>query len=77
MRPSASQARLRNIDPHNELCNGTRLVVRGLEHNAINDEIVNGSHAGKRVFIPRIPLSPSEDITLPFKFKRKQFPYQA
>jgi hypothetical protein len=21
-----------------------------------------------------IPLSPSEDITLPFKFKRKQFP---
>jgi len=25
-------------------------------------------------FIPRIPLSPSEDISLPFKFKRKQFP---
>ena len=27
-----------------------------------------------RVFIPRIPLSPLEDISLPFKFKRKQFP---
>jgi ATP-dependent DNA helicase PIF1 len=26
------------------------------------------------VFIPRIPISPSEDLTLPFKFKRKQFP---
>ena len=27
-----------------------------------------------RVFIPRIPLSPSEDISLSFKLKRKQFP---
>jgi hypothetical protein len=37
-------------------------------------EIVNGTHAGNRVFIPRILLSPSEDLSLPFKFKRKQFP---
>ena len=27
----------------------------------------------KRVFIPRIPMSPSDDMSLPFKFKRKQF----
>ena len=60
--------------PHSGLCNGTRLVVRAFEDNAIDCEIVNGQHAGNRVFIPRIPLSPSEDITLPFKFKRKQFP---
>ena len=65
---------LRNLDPHNGLCNGTRLVVKAFEDNAINCEIVNGQHAGKQVFIPRIPLSPSEDISLPFKFKRKQFP---
>lgn len=65
---------LRNLDPHNGLCNGTRLVVRAFEDNAIDAEIVNGQHHGKRVFIPRIPLSPSEDINLPFKFKRKQFP---
>ncbi|TVU03306.1 hypothetical protein EJB05_51153, partial [Eragrostis curvula] len=63
-----------NLDPHNGLCNGTRLVVRGFQNNAIDAEIVGGQHAGKRVFIPRIPLSPSEDLTLPFKFKRKQFP---
>jgi hypothetical protein len=49
-------------------------VVRAFEDNAIDYEIVNGQHAGNRVFIPRIPLSPSVDITLPFKFKRKQFP---
>ena len=65
---------LRNLDPHNGLCNGTRLMVRGFEDNAIDAEIVNGQHSRERVFIPRIPLSPSEDITLPFRFKRKQFP---
>ncbi|RCV18669.1 hypothetical protein SETIT_3G320800v2 [Setaria italica] len=65
---------LRNLDPHNGLCNGTRLIVRGFQKNCIDAEIVNGQHAGKRVFIPRIPMSPSEDLSLPFKFKRKQFP---
>jgi len=62
---------LRNLDPHNGICNGTRLVVRGFQNNSIDAEIVNRQHAGKRVFIPRIPMSPSEDLTLPFKFKKK------
>ncbi|XP_071684979.1 uncharacterized protein [Lolium perenne] len=65
---------LRNLDPHNGLCNGTRLMIRAFQDNAIDVEIVGGQHAGDRVFIPRIPLSPSDDISLPFKFKRKQFP---
>ncbi|PUZ75068.1 hypothetical protein GQ55_1G118800 [Panicum hallii var. hallii] len=50
-----------NLDLHDGLCNGTRLVI------------VNGQHADKRVFIPRILISPSEDLIFPFKFKRKQF----
>jgi len=62
---------LRKLDPHNGLCNGTRLVIRGFQNNSIDAEIVNGDHARTRVFIPRIPMSPSEDLTLPFKFKRK------
>ncbi|XP_062206556.1 ATP-dependent DNA helicase PIF1-like [Phragmites australis] len=65
---------LRNIDPANGLCNGTRLVVRGSQRNAIDAEIVLGQHAGKRVFLPRIPLCPSDDEMFPFQFKRKQFP---
>jgi ATP-dependent DNA helicase PIF1 len=65
---------LRNLDPHKGLCNGTRLIVRGFMKNSLDVEIVNGQHAGERVFIPRIPMSPSEDLSLPFKFKRKQFP---
>jgi ATP-dependent DNA helicase PIF1 len=64
---------LRNIDPANGLCNGTRLVVRGFQHNTIDAEIVLGQHAGKRVFLPRIPLRPSDDEMFPFQFKRKQF----
>ncbi|RCV20748.1 hypothetical protein SETIT_4G082300v2 [Setaria italica] len=65
---------LRNIDPANGLCNGTRLVVRGFQRNSIDAEIVLGQHAGKRVFLPRIPLCPSDDEMFPFQFKRKQFP---
>jgi ATP-dependent exoDNAse (exonuclease V) alpha subunit len=33
-----------------------------------------GDHAGKRIFLPRIPLCPSDDEMFPFQFKRKQFP---
>jgi ATP-dependent DNA helicase PIF1 len=49
-------------------------MVRALQDNAIDAEIIVGQHVWKRVFIPRLPLSPSDDISLPFKFKRKQFP---
>ncbi|PWZ38653.1 ATP-dependent DNA helicase PIF1, partial [Zea mays] len=65
---------LRNIDPGNGLCNGTRLVVRGFQKNSIEAEIVLGQHAGMRIFLPRIPLCPSDDEMFPFHFKRKQFP---
>ncbi|WVZ94394.1 hypothetical protein U9M48_040292 [Paspalum notatum var. saurae] len=65
---------LRNIDPANGLCNDTRLVVCGFQKNSIDAEIVLGQHAGKRIFLPRIPLCPSDDEMFPFQFKRKQFP---
>jgi ATP-dependent DNA helicase PIF1 len=65
---------LRNLDLHNGLCNGTGLVIRGFGNNSIDTEIVNDQHSGKWAFLPRIPLSPPEDVTLPFKLKRKQFP---
>jgi hypothetical protein len=65
---------LRNLDPRRGLCNGTRLVVRAVDKHILDTKIVNGTHAGVRVFIPRILLSPSVDMSLPFKFKRKQIP---
>jgi ATP-dependent DNA helicase PIF1 len=65
---------LRNLDQCNSLCNGTHLVVRAVDKHIIDVEIVNGTHARDRVFIPRILMSTSQDLSLPFKFKRKQFP---
>jgi ATP-dependent DNA helicase PIF1 len=65
---------LRNLDSANGLCNGTRLVVRACQRNSIDAEIVLGQHDEKRVFLPRIPLCPSNDQMFPFQFKRKQFP---
>jgi ATP-dependent DNA helicase PIF1 len=62
-----------NLDPHNGLCNETCLVVRVVNKHINYAEIVNGTHAGDRVFIPRILISLSKDLSLPFKFKRKQF----
>lgn len=65
---------IRNLDPSNGLCNGTRMVCRDFKDNVLNAEIVFGQHAGKHVFIPRIPLSPAENEGYSFKFTRKQFP---
>ncbi|KAK9059208.1 hypothetical protein SSX86_021827 [Deinandra increscens subsp. villosa] len=62
---------LRNIDPSHGLCNGTRLICKGFQRNVIDAEIAVGQHTGKRVFLPRIPLSLSEEDMFPFKLKRK------
>jgi ATP-dependent DNA helicase PIF1 len=50
------------------------IIVKAFQDNVIDAEIIGGQHSGKRVFLPRIPLYPSEDDVLPFKFTRKQFP---
>jgi ATP-dependent DNA helicase PIF1 len=65
---------LRNIDPANGLCNGTWLVVHNFQRNVIDAKTVLGQHTRKWVFLPRIPLCPSDDEIFPFQFKRKQFP---
>ena len=64
---------LRNLNPSEGLCNGTRLIIRNLQNKVIDAEIITGSHVGRRVFIPRITLSPSNN-NLPFILKRRQFP---
>lgn len=61
---------LRNLDPP-KLCNGTRMCVRKMLANVIEAVILTGKGQGETVFIPRIPLVPSD---LPFSFKRLQFP---
>ncbi|XP_073024169.1 uncharacterized protein [Primulina eburnea] len=65
---------LQNLDPSDGLCNGTRMVCRSFENNVIYAKITIGQHTGKQVFIPRIPLSPTENEGYHFQFRRKQFP---
>ncbi|KAL4132492.1 hypothetical protein QTP88_009631 [Uroleucon formosanum] len=61
---------LRNLSPP-KLCNRTRLRITDLQKNLIEAQIMTGSTKGESVFIPRIPMIPSD---YPFQFKRKQFP---
>lgn len=61
---------LRNLDAP-KLCNGTRLMVKTLLPNVIEAVILTGCAKGEDVFIPKIPLIPTD---LPFEFKRLQFP---
>ncbi|CAK1594996.1 unnamed protein product [Parnassius mnemosyne] len=61
---------LRNLNPP-KLCNGTRLRVVSLQRNIIEGRIISGCGKGETVYIPRIPIIPSN---FPFEFKRLQFP---
>ncbi|KAI3505740.1 hypothetical protein L1887_27949 [Cichorium endivia] len=64
---------LRNMDPANGLCNGTRLIVSQLLPYVIEASIMTGTCVGKRVYVPRFKLI-HKDEELPFIFIRKQFP---
>ena len=61
---------LRNLDAP-RLCNGTRLCVKSLMPHVIEATILTGCAKGDDVFIPRIPMVPTD---MPFEFKRLQFP---
>jgi len=64
---------LRNLNPAEGVCNGTRGIVKRMSSRVIEIELISEEHRGKRVFIPRIIHTPSQS-QVPFKFERKQFP---
>lgn len=65
---------LRNLNPHEGLCNGSRLVVTAMAERVIEAQILTGSHAGKKAFIPRISLDTSMSAGLGFILRRRQLP---
>ena len=64
---------LRNLNPTEDLCNGTRLICLLLTKHVIHAKIVVGNFIGKEVFIPRICLHYCDDQMYPIPFKRFQF----
>ncbi|XP_056697484.1 uncharacterized protein [Spinacia oleracea] len=64
---------LRNINPPQGLCNGTRLMITHLRKFVIEGRIITGSKQGNKVLIPRIVMT-SKDSKLPFILKRRQYP---
>lgn len=62
---------LRNLDPPEGLCNGTRLIVE----DVINGKVLKATIAGtnRTILLPRIELQPKDGI-FPFSWKRRQFP---
>ncbi len=63
---------LRNMS--DDLANGTRLIVVKLMQHIIDAEIATRLDKGRRVFIPRLSITPSDTERMPFTFRRRQFP---
>jgi len=71
LKPGCPLMLLRNIDPSNGLCNGTRMILLRIKPRVLECRILGGD--GKTIFIPRISMKPSEgDLHIPLS--RRQFP---
>ena len=64
---------IRNLDVENGHCNGVKYVINNLLSRVIEMTSLNGSNPGAKLLVPRIIMI-SNDSTLPFALRRKQFP---
>ena len=71
LKPGMPLMLLRNINPRDGLCNGTKLVFERALANKVLQCRVAGSE--RTVFIPRIVLIPKPN-EYPFSWQRRQFP---
>ena len=61
---------LRNLEPGAGLCNGTRLIFKGMRGYVMVCTIMD---TNVTVLIPRISLKP-KDREYPFEWSRRQYP---
>jgi len=64
---------LRNLDPGEGLCNGTRMVVLNMRRKMLQCRIISKDRRFRGKMVLRIRLSPNAE-TLPVPLKRLQFP---
>jgi ATP-dependent exoDNAse (exonuclease V) alpha subunit len=67
---------IRNISQAEGLFNGTKCIIKVLHKHIIDVEIANGRNKGKRYFIPKLSITPS-DTDSPVSIKRVQFPVRS
>jgi len=59
------------------LANGIRLIVVKLMQHIIDVEIATRPDKGRRVFIPRLNITPFDTEMMPFTLRRRQFPLRS
>ena len=64
---------LRNICSKRVFCNRVRLKVVSMLMSVLHCQVLNGTHCGQDVLIPRLKLAPP-DTNLPFILQRIQYP---
>ena len=74
LKPGMPLMLLRNINPREGLCNGTKLIFESALDNKVLQCVVSGS--SRKVLIPRIVFIPKVN-EFPFECQRKQFPVKA
>src|SRR6202012_756032 len=47
---------LRNLDPSNGLCNGSRGILTRIQPHVLEIRLLGGDHHGKHAFIPRLRI---------------------
>jgi ATP-dependent DNA helicase PIF1 len=63
---------MRNINQSAGLCNVTRMKITQLGKRFIGAQIITGTNAGEKVYMPRVIMSPTES-PCPFLLKRRQY----
>ena len=51
---------IRNIDPNDGLCNGTRLQIIQLANHILQAKVITGTRVGEKVWLHRLLLSPTD-----------------
>ena len=65
---------LRNLDPTNGLCNGSRAIIINMTQRVLQVRLLTGDFDGQEMLIPRTSLNSTQDQDFPFILTRRQFP---